>query len=222
MTQVKKHPWLYLLCILLIPIVCLVFFIVHNKLSIHGNSQELEDNLTYYILGIFTSLLLIVIGYIKFDEANFHSKLNYLLRIDERWASSEIIQAREVIHKLYLDAKKISPSSPQEWKIIVGAGIKYLHENKEKIEDFIRLLNFLDFLETIGYLHYINAVTVGEVRELLGNSIVYYYEIFRPFILLRRKETDDKKFYEHFESLYFNVINYKEPKCWLCNFKKLK
>lgn len=80
----------------------------------------------------------------------------------------------------------------------------------------------MDFLETIGYLHYINAVTVGEVRELLGNSIVYYYEIFEPFILLRRKETDDIKFYEHFERLYFNVRNYKEQKCWLCNFKKLK
>lgn len=97
MGQLKKHPWLSALCILLIPIIGMVFYIAHNKLSIHGNSQELEDNLAYYILGIFSSLLLIVIGYIKFDEANFHSKLNYLIRIDERWASPEIIQAREVI-----------------------------------------------------------------------------------------------------------------------------
>lgn len=221
MTVIKKHPWLFslILAFCLLIIICVTFYVVHNHLTIKDNSQELEDNLAYYVLGLAASLFLIIIGFIKFDEANFHSKLNYLLSIDERWASLEIIQAREVIHRFYLDARKIS-DSPHEWKIIIGAGIKYLHRNDNKVEDFIKLLNFLDFLETIGYLHYINAVTVYEVRELLGNSIVYYFEIFKPFILLRREETKDNKFYEHFERLYSKIINYEESKCWLFNFKR--
>lgn len=37
---------------------------------------------------------------------HIQSRLSYLLRIDERWASPEIIRAREVIHEFYLDAKK--------------------------------------------------------------------------------------------------------------------
>ncbi|WP_420324126.1 DUF4760 domain-containing protein [Legionella birminghamensis] len=59
-----------------------------------------------------------------------------------------------------------------------------------------------------------------EARELLGNSIIYYFDIFKPFIEMRRSETNDNKFYEHFENLYNDVKNYTAPpcRCFFCNF----
>ncbi|MFW2571665.1 DUF4760 domain-containing protein [Legionella sp. 29fVS95] len=129
-------------------------------------------------------------------------------------ASTEIVEAREVIHLLYLDAREMKPRTREQMRLIIGEGILCLHSNRNKIPEFIRLLNFLDFLETIGYLYDSNAITLIEIRELLGNSMIYYFEIFKPFIVFRREDTDDKKFYENFEKLYNKIKNYPEKKCW--------
>ncbi|KTC71482.1 hypothetical protein Lbir_1736 [Legionella birminghamensis] len=146
----KKHPILSIITILILIIV--LFILNHNFLIIEKNSQSLEASLLNYVLGIFVSSVFLIIGYIKFDEANRQAKTQNLLRIDERWGSCEIIAAREVIHCLYLDARKIypDPKHNKQWREIIGEGIKYLHKNEDQVPNFIKLLNFLDFLETIG------------------------------------------------------------------------
>jgi hypothetical protein len=63
-----------------------------------------------------------------------------------------------------------------------------IHDDEKKVTDFIYLLNFLDFLETIGYLHSEKAISLDGVRELLGNSIIYFYEIFSVYIEYRKRQ----------------------------------
>ncbi|WP_106225638.1 DUF4760 domain-containing protein [Legionella pneumophila] len=222
----KFFEWLLINFSLIVSVIFLllfvlgVFFGVFYYLDIDKKDQSMEVSLTYYILGIFTSLFLVFGAWRKINEANKNSKISYLLQIDERWGSEEIIRAREVIHQLYLDAMNLLPNQKTNKDLcdIVGQGIKDLHGNQEKIEHFISLLNLLDFWETIGYLYYCKAITILEIRELFGNSIVYYFVIYKPFIEFRREQTLDLKFYEHFENLYKAVKNYKMTFCErICN-----
>ncbi len=80
----------------------------------------------------------------------------------------------------------------------------------------------MDFLETIGYLYVQKAVTVPELNELLGNSIVYFYEIFQPYIKHRRNSKDDQKFYSQFEQLYKRVKNHQKCSVKQCSWCLLK
>lgn len=208
---IKEHPIVF--CFLITVFIIFLFYLIERKIYEGNADQADEAALVNYILVFSISLALVIIAYIKIDEANRQARLNYLLRVDDRWASSEIILAREVIHLLYLDTYKIPPENKtcKERRFIIGQGIKCLNFNRDKVKEFISLLNFLDFLETIGYIYFAKGITLIEIRELLGNSIVFYYEIFEDFIEFRRTETNDKKFYEHFERLYKEVKNYKEP-----------
>ncbi|HBD9375990.1 TPA: hypothetical protein KLD42_002906 [Legionella pneumophila] len=198
---VINHPrWASI--ILLAAIMAGFFFIYRLHLD---DKQNFEAELTYSVLALFISVILILLAYIKTQEAIEQSRINYLLRIDERWASSEIVKAREVIHKLYLDAKKEHPEYENEQiKPIIAQAIRDLNDDEKKIKEFIKLLNFLDFLETIGYLHSRKAITTEEVSELLGNSIIYFYDIFSIYISYRRT-TKDPGFYIKFEKLYLEV-----------------
>lgn len=200
---VRNHPkWA---SIIILVILGLIFSGVYYHLHLSDEHQNFETSLAYSVLALFVSGILILLGYIKTQEAIEQSRINYLLRIDARWASPEIIRAREVIHKLYLDATKSHPQyENQQIKPLIAQAIMELHNNKTQIEEFIKLLNFLDFLETIGYLHSKKAITTEEVSELLGNSIIYFYDIFSVYIDYRRK-TKDPGFYIKFEKLYLEV-----------------
>ncbi len=95
---------------------------------------------------------MILLAYIKTREAIKQSRTNYLLRIDERWSSPEIIKAREVIHELYLSAKELNPNlkdDNEQIKPIIALGIMELHDNKRETQKFVSLLNFLDFLKRL-------------------------------------------------------------------------
>lgn len=203
---ILKHPrWsiLILFGIILICFACFYFLQLDDY-------QNFESSLIYYIIALFISAVLILLGYVKAQEAIEQSRTNYLLRIDERWSSPEIIKAREVIHELYLDAKHLNPElkeDNEQIKPVIALEIMKIHDSKEMTEKFVSLLNFLDFLETIGYLHSKKAITTEEVSELLGNSIIYFYDIFSIYIAYRRK-TKDPGFYTKFEKLYLEVRLY--------------
>ncbi|MGQ3890944.1 DUF4760 domain-containing protein [Legionella sp. CNM-4043-24] len=206
MRWIKKNIGISSFSILILTLV--IFIVVYHILHLADEyKQNLEIDLAYYILTVTLSTILILLASIKSQEAIKQSRTNYLLRIDERWSSPEIIRAREVIHELYLDAKELNPQfkeNNEQIKAIISFGIMKLHDDKRKTEKFISLLNFLDFLETIGYLHSQDSISTEEVSDLLGNSIVYFYDIFSIYIAYRRK-SKDIGFYLNFEKLYLKV-----------------
>lgn len=208
MDWIKKNI-LFLISLLTILLITLVIFsMVYCKLHLADEyKQNLEIDIAYYVLTVSLSAVLILFAYIKAREAIKQSRTNYLLRVDERWSSPEIIKAREVIHELYLSAKELNPDlkeDNEQIKPIIALGIMKLHDNHRETQKFVSLLNFLDFLETIGYLHSQKSITTEEVSDLLGNSIVYFYDIFSIYIAYRRK-TKDVGFYLNFEKLYLEV-----------------
>lgn len=208
-----RHELLFYLGIMFL--VLLVFFIITiTDWKFFKKGENVEW--IYYALGISITFVIALIAYRQSKEALRQSRTNYLLRVDERWSSNEVIKARLVIHKLYLNAQKqVSKIHRHESKYItpiIAKGIMELHDKEENAKDFIYLLNFLDFLETIGYLHSEKSISTDEVRELLANSIIYFYEIFSDYIDYRRK-TKDPAFYQHFEKLKDSLLNKCTPKC---------
>lgn len=211
----RDHP-IYLLltwAVIALAVLGIIFFIM--LLSKHQDwfndcKQTLEPTIAYFVINLLIAILAIVVAYSKSDNALTRSKMNYLLKIDERWLSPEIIEARNVIHVLYLEVKRKSPGiSHARCKQIIGNKIMDLRDNRKKSKEFIYLLNFLDFMETIGYLHQENAVSTVEINELMGNSIIYFYEIFEEYIKFRRKDRHDEAFYKMIEKLY-HILSLKK------------
>ncbi|MCL9685835.1 DUF4760 domain-containing protein [Legionella maioricensis] len=182
-----------------------------------------EHNFLYYIISLAITFIIVLIAYTKSKEALKQSRTNYLLKIDERFCSHEIIKAREIIHEHYLAIQQENKEIEIDaLKHELGKKIIVISRDVNSKEEYIYLLNFLDFLETIGYLYVQKAVTIPELNELLGNSIVYFYEIFHPYIKHRRNSKADQKFYSQFEQLYKSVKNHQTCSvhqcCW-CLFK---
>jgi len=135
-----------------------------------------------------------------------NTQAEFLLKIDERWTSSEILKAREIIHGLYLTVYKDEQGRKkpmEEVYEILGQKIKGMAENQQEKSDFIYMLNFLDFMETIGYLCEKNHITWNSLDALCGESLVFnYYKIFAPYICAERDKYGKQDLYTAFEKLY--------------------
>jgi len=207
---IKKHPFKTGLTI---SVVILLVFSFSTYFIQSNPETNFETYFIYYVGALIISVLLLLIAYIQSHAALTQSKTNYLLRIDERWSSSEIIKAREVIHEFYLSAKEVNlPLTQHDLNYVIGQQILLISKiNKpNEISKFISLLNFLDFLETIGYMYHAGSLEVKDIQELSGNSIMYFYKIFEAYILYRREK--DPMFYKMFEALYLDLCKYCENK----------
>ncbi len=199
---IDEHP--FLACIGLILILSTIFFWALQYLNIDENNKH-EAYLAYSVLALTTSFIIIILAHFKSKEAIKLSRLNYLLQIDDRWSNTENIKAREIIHKMFLDAKKSHPEyNHYQIAPLIAVQIRDLHDNPDKIEDYIILVNFVDFLETIGYLYEQTDLTIIEVREFLGNSLIYFYEIFSIYISYKR-QIKDQSLYDKFEKMYLEM-----------------
>jgi len=158
-------------------------------------------DIVYYGLIVALTALIAYIAYSKIKNINDAMRTEYLLRIDRRWCSKEMIDARIAIHKIYV---KLTDGKWGHDTVLSMLSDKLVRElagskKREDISDYIHILNLLDFLETIGYLHAQGKLKTDEITELCGNSILYYSHIFKGIIERRQKR--DPGFYEYFTKL---------------------
>lgn len=169
-----------LLSILVISLLAL--YIIPEKIHFFSNGKQVELRDINYFFGIAISLLISIVALINLSSISKSTQADFLLRIDERWGSEEIIKARQTIHKLYLDTKEIHkddepPISNRKLHSEIGTHILKLHNSKDDIESFSYLLNFLDFMETIGYFYknkYIDLTAIKDLCSLLLFLITKY------------------------------------------------
>jgi hypothetical protein len=173
--------------------------------NLPDGKETFDASFAYYVLTVTFSLCFLLLAHFKIKSAISNSRASYLLQMDERWSSSEIIKARKIIHELYLNT---NPSKNSKQKVIaqIGDMILKIHHDPKRAEDFLFLLNFLDFLETVGFLHRKGHLTAIEIRELSGNSLVFYFAVFKEFVDYRRRTWNDT-FYTEIEYLYKELEN---------------
>jgi len=192
-----------------------------------------------YSLAYLTAALVVVTGllaYVAYNELSHLSKISeksekqlkelsiiaktdFLMRIDHRYCSKEMVDARTIIHNLYHKVKadheaKSDPKlkdeklSTSRHRILIGQAIEKLRlKSGKEGRDFILLVNFLDFLETVSYLankkeHHIETT---DIEALLGGSIVYYCEVFSPLIQYRRNKYNRPKWYCEIQKLCVRI-----------------
>lgn len=142
------------------------------------------------------TIVLIIGGWRQIHNANRISKDDILLRIDYRYTSLEIIKARSIIHRLYV--KFEDGKTSREDKIInTSAKIEAMRTSNiiRERSEFMYLINFLDFLETIALFYNKGSIDETDLEILSGDSMKFYRDIFGCFIENRRKSTSNRSYY---------------------------
>ena len=91
-----------------------------------------------------------------------------------------IIKARQIIHRLYVEIGNDACKDKRDETLSYKIRQLYDDNDKKKCAEFILLLNFYDFLETIAYFANKYHVEASELDDLLGGSIEYFHKIFIP------------------------------------------
>jgi hypothetical protein len=161
----------------------------------------------YGVSLIILTFSLVCVAWFQLALIRKQAKADFLLRIDNRYGSKSIIKARSIIHRIYIHQEQSTCKHIQDK--VLSEKIVELYWDKESYEDFICLLNFLDFLETIAYFSNNDHVDLDEIEKLLGGSLIYFYKIFTPLINFLRVRYEDNDYFNQIETLIKERINLK-------------
>lgn len=170
----------------------------------HKASFPVELNAAL-IIGL--TFILVVSAWHQLTGLNKTDRSKFLLSISERYGSEQILKAREIIHELYMESKEKNQSFQSESEHRTWMGQKIIDysiskfDKPDEMKKYVTLLSFLDFLETIAYMANVDKWKQDDLSETLGNSLLFYYEIFRPKIYQRREKYEDNSFYMQIENL---------------------
>lgn len=179
---------------------------VHHMQSLHDAS-----------LIIFTFIIACIAWY-QLNGIFRINQADFLLRIDQRLGDENIIKARELIHSYYKASRTENPTySHLDHCNNIANVINELGENKDindyqSTKDYVFLLSFMDFLETVSLFVNKGYVSLKEVDELMNQSLVFFYSIFSKRIETRRRKYDDNTYYKQFEILQ-NKIKCSKKRC---------
>lgn len=228
-----KEIGIAILCFISIGVFVLASFLAPYYLDFYGpesvagfsGAKELVTNYEYedfyYFLSLTFGLALVIIAFIQLggllrsvQQVKDNINAEFLLKIDERWGDAESLAAREIIHKFYLrhelEDGRSNNESYSDLCEKVGGDILNLRWDIERTNDFIFILNFLDLMETIGYLFSKGYMDVENIEDLCGYSVAFNYKIFEKYIQSKRERygqnidnfDKEKKYYYYFEELY--------------------
>jgi len=221
-----------------------------------------EINAWLYFLSGAGTAVLATIAYVKIGDINKQNQASFLLYIDERWGSPEVLKAREIKNTLYRETQEeykelleLLPEKGEDFQdneaqrrpkefvdrlyeenhekfkelnnpeikakdeflqAVMGIKILKISYNTTMTSNFIYLLNFLDFMDTIGCLAKDkNEEFMNELDDLCGDSLIFNFKIFQPYIFYKRQKHESRKtnkkkkrkFYYNFEKLYKKLDN---------------
>ncbi len=160
---------------------------------------------------IILTLVIAYVAWVNLGGMNKTAKNDFLLRFDKRYCNKESLEAKTILHRIYLNTKKPKKNYSCSEKHIATISNKVkdmAKSNREQdIKDFMLLINFLDSLETIAYFVNNNDdVKIENIEEFLGQSIIYYYLIFITWIYENRRiGNHDNSYYSELEKLVKNL-----------------
>lgn len=193
-----------LLCTIIV-LSLIIWFLENHYINVvadntsHKNLELAAEHFNAAAIVILT-LIIFCAGWIQFKDLNKTSKGDFLLRIDEKYGQPENIKARTIIHKYYcLTKDEYSDVTTHVRKMSVM--VKQTKYKFEEAENFVYLLNFLDFLETISYFANHDYISEKEVNELIGCSLKYYFCVFDDLIKERRLKYKSNNYYCELEAL---------------------
>lgn len=186
-------------------IISLVFILTNDFFSSIAESNIHEIEVWYYVGTVCVTYLIVITQLSSLNKTN---QSEFLLRIDERWSSESILIARMYFHTLLLELRAKNNNVDPDISII-GYKLIEMSRDETKVKEYIYLKNLLEFFETIGFLYAQERINTKEADELIGNSILYFYKAYEPYIIHQRKNKNDNNLYYELENLYKNMRNIK-------------
>lgn len=182
----------------------LVYLIIYffNLFDLH---QEAEVHFFIFIATVAIAL----VAYYEFNRSHRLTSNEFLLFISNRWSSKEIIKARQILHEIFVGAYR---DENGQTKTTFNAALFSVSETVLNMsrstgirgENFIYLLNLLDYLETLSYFYIKGDLDLLDIENTCGNNLIFFHESFKQFIEQRRSH--DTKFYLNFEKLNIELV----------------
>lgn len=193
----------------------IIFFILYFLYLLHSNPKGWSnffingESVEFSALVFLATVAIAFIAYIELSWSNKMMENEFLLNICNKWSSESIIRARYILHDLFVSAYRDEANNKFckhcRHEIALDYISKSILEMRKKRgkpgEKFINLINLLDFMETVGFFWYRKNIDIKDIDGLFGNSIIFFYQSFLPFIKIRQARE------EHY---YINFCNLSE------------
>jgi hypothetical protein len=128
-----------------------------------------------------------------------------LLALDQRWETDPLISVRaylqEFIKEVFEECALRWPDKPPSDLKPLTAPLFLARLNQLETQDpsvHFRLFQICGFFETVGYVARAGYITIDDVFNLLGGSIMTAATVFRPYISAKLQAGNDPRFYENF------------------------
>lgn len=200
------------LTFLIISVIFITYYVPHKWEDLFTNSESTD--LTALI--VLATAAIALIAWYQLNKSNKLTENEFLLHISSGWCSKEIIEARRILHRIFVSAyskEKNSDNKSNETmyeRVMLKVSTEVLNmKNSDNIsgDEFISLLNLLDFMQTVSYICDREDLKIKEIYKLYGYNFIFLYQAFESFIKNRRKH--QKKDYLVFSKLYQGLIKIK-------------
>ncbi len=176
----------------------------HDQTPNHDSTVEPNkdiDSFLYFVSGA-ASLGLLIVAFSQFTLLNRTNKNTELLQIDKRWASKEIIIARQIIHAIYRQINQngeCNNSCCKNEAYYLTKKVKNFYKDAQKVgkilyalsnsqddnmqRAFIYIQHYIDLMESLAFIYKdADDDELKEVSALVGDSIIFNYFMFKGFI----------------------------------------
>ena len=182
-----------------------------HHLKVISDQSTAIETLHAACLIILTSSL-VCIAWIQLGGIGQTAQSDFLMRLDNRYGSVSILKARVIIQRFYRESKNLNPTATEAvHRNYIGSKINEMSDDINSSEGYVYLLNLLEFLESISFFANRKDLQTEDILNLMGLSLVFYYDIFKPRIEARRNKYSHKSMYVEFEKLV-QKINCKSNK----------
>lgn len=148
----------------------------------------------------------------QLQEMRRNSRHLFVKNLMEQWSTSEMIGARDTIDTMLrqeLRKHKVPELKEERLKFMGQCLIKILVDLEDEKSYVVRhLLNIPHYFEMVSTLVKRDPDSLEEVLTLFRDSILYWYELFSPYIEKERKKWESKEILKEFEKLKESALTF--------------
>lgn len=128
-------------------------------------------------------------------ENSLQAKASFLMTLDGRWDSQEMIEARhlfyhrkELVENLVAENHRRLDNEARKSRIQTEFNNQLQEMRENQTEQYTKLLRFCAFFETVGLMVKQGYVDIDEISSLFKGPILDIDRFFRPHIAERQQE----------------------------------
>lgn len=182
---------------------------VFNNLGCEAEDKSFEK--VGHLLLLFVAIITALMAYLQFVKLNRTAWGNLLAKLEQRYGSGEILEARKILHKIKIKYKNNDdPINSIQTEI---ANLRNKTDD-ESVNSYILIYNLLEFFESISYYEKIGYIDFHDVCEMFAD-ISTLYSYFAKLIIDLDPEQNNHLFYE-VKRLSEKCSHHKPTYCWYC------